>query len=89
MQRPLFILGIVASIIGLAWFVDRPGGLVIEWQGYRVETSAFTAVLLLTVILGFLVLWLQAIGKIIGHWEAEPRERGNPTGISTGNKNQS
>jgi HemY protein len=33
----LVLIGILA--LGVAWFADRPGDVVITWQGWRIETS--------------------------------------------------
>ena len=32
----LFILGVLAAAIGLAWLADRPGTVTVEWLGYQV-----------------------------------------------------
>jgi HemY protein len=40
MIRILAFFAVVAAIaFGLAWLADRPGDIVLTWQGYRVETS--------------------------------------------------
>ena len=54
----LFILGIVAAALGLAWFADRPGAITVEWLGYQIETSAFVGALaLIALVVLALVLW--------------------------------
>lgn len=52
----LFFVGVAA--IGLAWFADRPGLLVIEWQTYRIDVPLFraTVLIVLTVAIGLYVL---------------------------------
>lgn len=42
----LYLVGIAALASGLSWLADRPGSLVINWQGYVLETSVFRAVVL-------------------------------------------
>ena len=42
----LYVLAIVATAVGLSWLADRPGELVINWQGYEVQTSVFRAIVL-------------------------------------------
>jgi HemY protein len=38
--RILVFFAILAAIaFGLAWLADRPGDIVLTWQGYRIETS--------------------------------------------------
>lgn len=40
MIRALWFLFLVSiGVFALVWLADRPGSLVLEWQGYRVETS--------------------------------------------------
>ena len=54
----LFLLVVIACAAGLSWLADRPGSLVINWQGYEVETSVFRAIVLLAMLIGLsLLLW--------------------------------
>ena len=34
-----FLLVVTVSIFAIVWLLDRPGRAVLDWQGYRVETS--------------------------------------------------
>ena len=55
---PLFLLVLIALALGVAWLVDRPGEIMLNWQGYQIETSimvALGAVLALTAAL--ILLW--------------------------------
>lgn len=40
----IFFLIVTLISLGFAWFADRPGNILIEWQGYEIETSFFVAV---------------------------------------------
>lgn len=40
----LFFAVLIALAFGEAWLVDRPGELVLNWQGYRIETSVLVAI---------------------------------------------
>ncbi|RXF73133.1 heme biosynthesis protein HemY [Hansschlegelia zhihuaiae] len=67
MVRVLLYLVLVAIFAFAAvWIVDRPGDLVVNWQGYRIETSvavgaAFVAALaVFTVILWNVMRWILA-----------------------------
>jgi HemY protein len=52
----LIALGLVA--FGFAWVADRPGDIVLTWQGYRVETSLMVAgVALIALVIVAIVLW--------------------------------
>jgi HemY protein len=54
----LFLVAVGLAAAGLAWLADRPGELLVEWQGYQIETSVFRAIILLAVIIVLaLVAW--------------------------------
>jgi HemY protein len=60
----LFLVALSLVAAGFAWFADRPGDIVLTWQGYRVETSLLVAlVALIVLILLALAAWsiLRAI----------------------------
>lgn len=52
----LFILGVVAAALGLAWLADRPGTVTVEWLGYQVETSALVGALAVAAVVVILIL---------------------------------
>jgi len=52
----LFILGVVAAALGLAWLADRPGTVNVEWLGYQVETSALVGALAVAAVVVLLIL---------------------------------
>lgn len=62
MIRLVFFLIVVGAIsLGAAWFANRPGDVVITWQGLRIETSLLVlaaAILALMALLG--LLWSLA-----------------------------
>ncbi|HXK54067.1 MAG TPA: heme biosynthesis HemY N-terminal domain-containing protein, partial [Hyphomicrobiales bacterium] len=41
----IFILAVAGLAGAVAWFADRPGEVVLVWQGYRIETSIMVAAL--------------------------------------------
>lgn len=51
-----FLIAIALLAAGLAWLADRPGELVLEWQGYHAETSVFRAIVLLVALVAFALL---------------------------------
>ncbi len=54
----LFLLVIAAIAAGLSWLADRPGDLVIHWQGFLIETSVFRAVVILSIVMALaLMIW--------------------------------
>ena len=68
----LFLLGILALVVGLHWLADRPGTITIEWLGYIAETSMFRALVILAIVLarGARGMVAPAAGL------AQPRDRG-------------
>jgi HemY protein len=52
----LFLLAVAAIAFGLSWLADRPGSLIITWQGYEVETSVFRATVMLAALIGLSVI---------------------------------
>jgi HemY protein len=62
----LFLIVVGALSLGVAWIADRPGDVVITWQGLRVETSLMvlgTALLAAMVLLGIVWSVIRAIAK--------------------------
>jgi HemY protein len=47
----LFFAVIALVALGAAWFAERPGELVLTWQGWRVSTSLMVAAVVLIVLL--------------------------------------
>ena len=52
----LFILGVIAAALGLAWLADRPGTVTIDWLGYQIDTSAFVGTLAVIAAAALLML---------------------------------
>ena len=44
-----FLIAIGVLALGAAWLADRPGDVVLTWQGLRVETSLMVMVAALLV----------------------------------------
>lgn len=54
----VFLLVLVLIGLGAAWFADRPGEIVLTWQGWRISTSLLVAaVALLAVVALSIMLW--------------------------------
>jgi HemY protein len=76
-----FFLVILAAAAGLHWLADRPGTIVVEWQGYLAETSVFRAFVILALAVGVLMLawsalrWLwsspAALGRVLNRRRQE------------------
>lgn len=86
----LFLLGIVALATGLAWLADRPGEMVINWQGYEIQTTVFRAVVMFSVLLG-LCVFLYSIARsvwqspaAVGHYFNRRRQQRGLDALSSG-----
>jgi HemY protein len=85
-----FLLVILAVAAGLDWLADRPGTIVVEWQGWVVETSVFRAFILLMLAMGALLLlwsalrWLWSSPASVGRLLSRRRERRGLDALSSG-----
>jgi HemY protein len=52
----LFLVGVAVAAAGLSWLADRPGNLLINWQGYEIETSVFRAIVILLFVIGLAIM---------------------------------
>jgi HemY protein len=60
----LFLLVVAALAAGLSWLADRPGSLIVNWQGYEIETSVFRAIVLLAMLVGLSILLWSLIRQL-------------------------
>lgn len=61
MRRGLFLLVFLSLVSALAiWVADRPGRLLIDWQGWRIEASVL-ALLIGVLGLAILIWWLAKL----------------------------
>lgn len=56
-----YVAVIVVAAVGLSWLADRPGELVINWQGYEIQTSVFRAI----VMVGLLAIAAIAVWSLV------------------------
>lgn len=91
MIRIFFYAAIVlAAAWGFAWLADRPGELMILWQGQQIQMSLMVAASLLAVLLGtiMIVWWLVRLvwtspQTVSRYFRARKRDRGYQA-LSTG-----
>jgi HemY protein len=84
MIRVLIYVAVLAALaMGLAWMADRPGDIVLTWQGYRIETSLLVGLgALLAFTVAVMTLWgvlrfLFRIPSLMSLWQrARHRQRG-------------
>lgn len=79
----VFIVGVIAAALGLAWLADRPGTMTVEWLGYQIQTSAFVgtlalvaAVVLLTALWAVLRFLLTRPAALAEHFRERRRRQG-------------
>ena len=85
----VFLL-LAATMLGVAWFAERPGAVSIVWQGWRLDTSL--GVLVAAVILAALaVAWLYRLWRSLvraprdfGRWRRERRRRRGYVALTQG-----
>ncbi len=54
----LFLAGVLLAALSLGWLADRPGSIVVDWQGYQVETTLFRSVVILALVAAtFALIW--------------------------------
>jgi HemY protein len=66
----IFILEVAVAVAVVIWFIDRPGEVFIEWQGWQIETS-FGVMVLVTLITVIFLSNLYVVWKWI---KRRPRE---------------
>ena len=78
----IFLILVGALALGAAWLADRPGEVVITWQGMRLETSVMVlAASLLAAVAALMILWtlLSALVRspfmMRRHWRRRRGER--------------
>lgn len=61
----LFFVGLALLTAGLAWLADQPSSLVLDWQGYRIETTVFVAIVALALFSAAAVLVWSLVRTIL------------------------
>ncbi|MEO1719423.1 MAG: heme biosynthesis HemY N-terminal domain-containing protein [Pseudomonadota bacterium] len=86
----VFLLVVVAAAMGFAWLADRPGTLVINWEGREVQTTVFHAIVLLGIVLvAAVVIWsiLRGVWQLpagVGSFFNRRREKRGLEALSSG-----
>jgi HemY protein len=66
MIRVILYLALVALIaLGVAWIAERPGDVVITWQGFRIETSVMVAAAAIAFVVVIAVLLWSVVRTIL------------------------
>jgi HemY protein len=66
MIRIVFFLIIVGLLsVGVAWLADRPGDVLITWQGLRIETSVMVLTVAIVVLIALVATVFSAISTVV------------------------
>ncbi len=90
LRLAVFLILIAAAAAGLAWLADRPGEMLINWEGYEVRTSVFHAIVALAVLLAVVILLWSILRGIwqspaaIGNYFNQRREKRGLEALSSG-----
>lgn len=60
----LFLVSVFLLASGLAWLADRPGNVLLTWEGYEIETSVFRAIVILGLLMGAAVFVWSLVRQI-------------------------
>ena len=86
----IYLLIILAAAVGIDWLAARPGTVVVEWQGYVVETSVLRAVAIFVLVLGAVLLtwsllrWMWSSPALLGRLLHRRREKRGLDALSSG-----
>lgn len=90
LRLAVFLIVIAAAAAGLSWLADRPGELLINWQGREIKTTVFHAIVILAILIGLsILLWSIARGiwqspAAIGNYFNRRREKRGLEALSSG-----
>ena len=78
----LFLIVVGALALGVAWLADRPGDVVVTWQGWRIETSLMVlgaallaAMAVLALLWSLLRAFLRSPSRLRAHLHRRRGER--------------
>lgn len=86
----LFLIAVIALATGLSWLADRPGTLLVTWQGYEVETSVFRAVVIFAAVIALAFAVWSILAQIwtspatLSHFLTRRRQRRGLDALSSG-----
>ncbi|HUI21431.1 MAG TPA: heme biosynthesis HemY N-terminal domain-containing protein [Methylocella sp.] len=63
---PLLILVLIALAFGVAWLVDQPGKIMLDWQGYQIETSILVGLGVMLIVVATLILIWNLVRFVFG-----------------------
>ena len=61
-----FLIAVGLLALGFAWLADRPGDVVLTWQGRQFETSLMVVTIAILALFVALILILALIALLLG-----------------------
>ena len=61
----LFLIVVGLLSVGVAWLADRPGDVLITWQGLRIETSLMVLAVAILVLMALIGIVFSAISTVV------------------------
>lgn len=86
----LYLIGVAALAAAFAWLADRPGTLLLTWQGYEAETSVFRAVVLFASLVAVILLAWSLLTQVwsspalVGRFFSKRRRQRGLDALSSG-----
>jgi HemY protein len=59
----LIVVGLLSA--GVAWLADRPGDVLITWQGLHIETSLMVLIVAIAVLMALIGIFFSAISTVV------------------------
>ncbi len=90
LRLAVFLIFIAIAAAGLGWLADRPGELLINWEGYEFKTSVFHAIVILAILVALSILIWSILRGIwqspaaIGSYFSRRREKRGLEALSSG-----
>ena len=85
-----FLVGLCVAVLCVVWFVQNPGDVSLQWQGWRIDTSVgvlMIAVLLFAALTAVIYRFWRFLVRVpgeIGSAMRERRQRKGYTALSSG-----
>jgi HemY protein len=68
-----YVVAVFVLAAGFAWLADRPGDVVITWQGYEIRTSLIVAAVAVAIMIGIIAF----VGAVVRMLVRTPRSVGH------------
>lgn len=80
-----FIVVLIVASTCAAWFIENDGSIVVEWMGYRIQTSVGFAIIFGVVVIALCTMVLESflwVRSLPGRYSRKRKERQRERGIA-------